>query len=98
MALALFVYGKLGASAAEAAQRVGSWARGAGAFRTLRRSIGAIDTGRLFARIRASPPRGRPRQRAERAAMAIASLVPASFGPDDASRVYAGAALAGGAG
>jgi hypothetical protein len=95
IALALFVFGKLGASASEAAGLVGSWARGSGAWRTLRRWIGAVDAARLFPCVRASPGGWPPRRRAERAAMTLASLVPATFEGSEADRVYAGAALAG---
>lgn len=91
--LALFIYGRLAQSAAEAAVRVGCWGRGASAWRTLRRWVGAIDDGRLFRGVRASPPGWRPRQRAERAAMTLASLVPATAS-DLGDKVFAGAALA----
>ena len=91
--LALFIFGRLAHGAAEAAARVGCWGRGASAWRTLRRWIGAIDDGRLFRGVRASPPGWRPRQRAERAAMTLASLVPATAS-DLGDKVFEGAALA----
>jgi hypothetical protein len=94
IALALFVFGKLGGTATEAASRIGSWARGPGAWRTLRRWLFAIEAGRLFRGVRPSPKGWPPRRRAERAAMTLASLAPSTFGKGEAERVYAGAALA----
>jgi hypothetical protein len=94
IALALFVFGKLGGSAIVACQRVGSWARGSGAWRSLRRWIAAIDTGRLFRAVRGSPGTWAPRRRAERAAMAIGACAPEVFGPTEEERVFAGAAFA----
>ena len=94
IALALFVFGKLGSTASETASRVGSWARGPGAWRTLRRWLAAIDEGRLFACVRGSPDGWSPRQRAERAAMTVAALAPASVGTPEHARVFAGAAFA----
>ena len=92
--LALLVFGKLGRSADEAAERVGSWARGPSAWRTLRRWLTAIDVGRLFPCVRGSPRGWPPRRRAERAAMTLASLVPATFAGSEDARVFAGAAHA----
>ena len=69
IAFALFIFGKMGATAVDAAKRVGIWARGPSAWRTLRRWIGAIDDGRLFRCVRPSPSGWPPRKRAERAAM-----------------------------
>jgi hypothetical protein len=94
IALALFIFGKLGATATDAATRIGSWARGPGAWRGLRRWIAAIDAGRLFPAVRGSPLAWRPRRRAERAAMTLAAMTPAMFADDEAARVFAGAALA----
>jgi hypothetical protein len=93
--MALFIFGKLGASAADAAKRAGSWTTGPSAWRTLRRWIAAIDAGRLFSAVRHAPLGWPPRRRAERAAMTLCALVPETFAPDDAGRVFAGAALAG---
>lgn len=94
IALALFVFGKHGATAADSAKRVGSWARGPGAWRTLRRWIAAIDAGALFPCVRGSPHHWTPRQRAERAATTVAALVPATSAPSEEALVFAGAALA----
>lgn len=94
IALALLLFGKLGASAADAAKRVGSWATGPGAWRTLRRWIAAIDAGQLFRCVRRVPSGWPPRRRAERAAMTLSALVPETFAPDDSARAFAGAALA----
>jgi hypothetical protein len=94
IAIALFVYGKLGEGAIVACQRVGSWARGSGAWRTLRRWIAAIDAGRLFGTVRGSPTPWTPRRRAERAAMTIAACAPEVFGATEEERVFAGAAFA----
>jgi hypothetical protein len=94
IALALFDFGKHGATAADAAKRIGSWARGPGGWRTLRRWLSAIDAGRLFPCVRGSPTAWSPRQRAERAAMTVAALVPASPDVPDDARVFAGAAFA----
>lgn len=93
IALALFVFGKLGKTAAEAARRAGSWAQGPGTWRTLRHWIAAVDAGELFPCVRGSPQGWPPRRRAERAAMTVAALVPATFAHDEAARVFAGAAL-----
>jgi hypothetical protein len=95
IAIALFVFGTLRAPAAIAAERVGSWARGAGAWRTLRRWIDALDDGRLFPRIRAAIPGWSPRRRAARAAVAIGAIVPAMFATTELGRVFEGAARAG---
>ena len=95
IALALFVFGKLQATAAEAASKVGSWASGgAGSWRLLRRWVGAVERGDLFPGLRASPPGWSPRQRAERIAMALAAHAPATAGDSEEATVFAGAALA----
>ncbi|RPI04548.1 MAG: hypothetical protein EHM63_09935 [Actinobacteria bacterium] len=94
IALALFVFGKLRSRAVDAATRIGSWARGPGAWRALRRWLTAIDAGRLFPCVRGSPSGWSPRQRAERAAMTVAALMPASVDTSEERRVFAGAALA----
>jgi hypothetical protein len=94
IALALFVFGKLGSTATVATTQIGSWACGPSAWRTLRRWISAIDAGRLFPCVRGSPSGWSLRQRAERAAMTLAALVPATFAADEDARVFAGAALA----
>lgn len=94
IAAALFVFGKLGLAATEAARTVGSWASGAGAWRLLRRWIGAVDRGAIFPGVRASPSGWSPRQRAERIAMTIAAHAPAILADDELARVFAGAALA----
>ena len=95
IALALFVFGKLQATAAEAASKVGSWASGgAGSWRLLRRWVGAVERGDLLPGLRASPPGWSPRQRAERIAMALAAHAPATAGDSDEATVFAGAALA----
>jgi len=94
IALALFLFGVLGQSAAEAARRAGSWAAGASAWRTVRRWLAAIEQRRLFAVVRGAPPSWSPRRCAARAAMTLASLVPAPFAASDAARAFAGAALA----
>ncbi len=94
IALALFLFGKVGASAADAAKRVGSWATGPSAWRTLRRWLAAIDAGHLFGRVRRAPGASPPRRRAERAAMTVSALVPETFASDESARVFAGAALA----
>lgn len=88
------MFGKVGATAVTAAARVGSWARGAGAWRTLRRWLTAIDAGRLFPGVRGAPPTWSPRQRAERAAMTAAARMPAAIGLPEVDRVFAGAAFA----
>lgn len=94
IAMALFLFGKRGASAADAAKRVGSWATGPSAWRTLRRWIGAIDVGELFRVVRRAPRRWPPRRRASRAAMTLVALVPETLSGDECVRVFAGAALA----
>lgn len=94
IALALVVFGKLTASAAEAARTAGSWASGTGTWRLLRRWIAAVDDGALFPGVRASPQGWSPRQRAERIAMTLAAHAPATIGGDEAVRAFAGAALA----
>lgn len=92
--VALFIFGKLGASAADAAKRVGSWATGPSAWRTLRRWIAAVDAQHLFGAVRRAPIGWPPRRRAERAAMTLCALVPETFAADELTRVFAGAALA----
>lgn len=94
IALALFVFGRLGATAATAAAQIGSWARGTGAWRLLRRWLTAVEAGRLFPGVRGAPPTWSPRQRAERVAMTIAARVPAAVGTSEGDRVFAGAAFA----
>lgn len=94
IAVALFVFGKLGETAAATARRVGSWASGSGAWRTLRRWIGDVDAGRLFPCVRGSPQGWSPRQRAERAAMTVAAGVATTRTMPEIERVFAGAALA----
>lgn len=94
IALGLFIFGKLGSIAAETAKRIGCWARGPGAWRTLRRWLAAVDAGQLFPCVRGSPAGWTPRQRAERAAMTVAALVPASVEMSEDARVFAGAAFA----
>jgi hypothetical protein len=91
---ALFVYGKLRAAAGHVAKRVGLWGRGPGAWRTVRRWLAAVEDGRLFRGVRASPGGWSPRRRAERAAMTLAarSLLPETA-PEEA-RVFEGAAVA----
>ncbi len=92
--LALFVYGKLRAAASEVAARIGLWGHGAGAWRTVRRWLTAVEDGRLFRGIRSSPCGWPPCRRAERAAM---TLVARAILPETASetaRVFAGAAVA----
>jgi hypothetical protein len=95
IAIALFVFGNVRSPAAVATERIGSWGRGAGAWRTLRRWIDAIDGGRLFQRVRAALPGWSPRRRAARAAVAVGALVPAMFAATELGRVFEGAALAG---
>ena len=95
IAVALFLFGKLRSPAAVTAERIGSWGQGAGAWRTLRRWIDAVDAGRLFLRVRAALPDWCPRRRAERAAVAIGALVPAMFAPTELGRVFEAAAHAG---
>jgi hypothetical protein len=92
--MALFLFGRLRASAADAARRVGSWATGPSAWRTLRRWIAAIDAADLFRAVRRAPVGWPPRRRAERAAMTLCALVPEAYAPDEVARVFAGAALA----
>ncbi len=94
IALALFIFGRLGVTAAVTAARIGSWARGAGAWRTLRRWLTAIEAGRLFPGVRGAPPSWSPRQRAERAAMSVAARIPADVGAAEVDLVFAGAAFA----
>jgi hypothetical protein len=94
IALALFVFGKLGATAAAAAAQIGSWARGPGAWRTLRHWLSAIEARQLFVGVRRAPPSWSPRQRAERAAMTVAARMPAEAGASEGDRVFAGAAFA----
>ena len=53
----------------------------------------AIDAGILFPCVRGSPTAWSPRRRAERAAMTVGALVPATFAGDEIARVFAGAAL-----
>jgi hypothetical protein len=91
--LALFVYGKLRAATAHVAERVGLWGRGPGAWRTVRRWLAALEDGRLFQSVRASPIGWPPRRRAERAAMTLVarSLLPETATED--ARVFAGAAV-----
>jgi hypothetical protein len=92
--LALYVYGVLDASAAEVSRRLGMWGAGPGAWRTLSRWTAAIESATLLARghTRASPAGFSLRRRAQRAAMTLGSLSPASAGPL-LHRVFAGAAL-----
>lgn len=94
IALALFVFGKLTAGAAEAARTAGSWASGAGTWRLLRRWIAAVDRGALFPGVRASPPGWSPRKRAERIAMTLAAHAPPTIGGNEVARAFAGATLA----
>jgi hypothetical protein len=94
IAQALFVFGKLGATAATAAARIGSWARGAGAWRTVRRWLTAIEAGRLFPGVRGAPPTWSPRRRAERAVMTLAARMSSELGATEVDRVFAGAAFA----
>jgi len=95
IAIALFVFGSERSPAAVAAERIGSWARGTGAWRVLRRWIDAVDEGRLFRRVRAALPDWSPRRRAARTAVAIGALVPAMFAATELGRVFEGAAVAG---
>lgn len=96
IAIALFVFGKLRASAAVTAERIGGWGRGSGAWRTLRRWLDAVELGRLFPRIyRSISARGAPRERAANTARVIAALVPEMFAATELGRVFAGAARAG---
>lgn len=91
--LALFVYGKLRATAAATGERIGLWGRGAGAWKTIRRWIGAVDAGELFPYVRDSPSGWPPRRRAERAAMTIVARAPSTSGQSEEARVFAGAAM-----
>lgn len=92
--LALYVYGKLGAAASELAARVGLWGRGPGAWRTVRRWLGAVEDGSLFRGIRSSPPGWSPRRRAERAAMTLVARAVLPETTAEEARVFAGAAVA----
>ena len=96
IALGLFVFGRLGATAAaaSASSRIGGRARGAGAWRTLRRRLPAIEAGRRFPGVRGAPPTWFPRQGAERAAMTVAARIPADVGAAEVDLVFAGAAFA----
>lgn len=92
--LALLVYGNLRAATSAIAARIGVWGHGPGAWRTVRRWLGAVEDGRLFHGIRSSPSGWPPRRRAERAAM---TLVARSVLPETTSeemRVFAGSAIA----
>lgn len=93
--LGLLLYAVLRVHVDELAARVGLWGRGHSAWRTVVRWTQAIDRGALLrrARLRLAPPDWPPRRRAERAAMALASLCPDSACPL-ATRVFVGAALA----
>ena len=91
--LALLVYGKLRATAGEVAACVGLWGQGAGAWRTVRRWLGAIEDGRLFHGIRSSPSGWPPRRRAERAAMTLVARAVLPETTSEEARVFAGAAV-----
>lgn len=94
IALALFLFGAAKQRAAEAVAAVGSASSGQGGWRTLRRWLGAIEAGRLFASVRAAPAAWPPRRRAEQVAYALAALVPAGLEDDQRAKVFAGAARA----
>jgi hypothetical protein len=93
--LALWLIGVLGARLVEVRRRVCSWTVSFDAtdWPALRRWVRAIDQGRLFAPIRASPEAFSLRQRAERAAMTLVALAPPDLGQGEAA-VIAGAARA----
>ena len=93
--LGLLLYAVLRVPTGELAMRIGLWGRGLSAWRTVVRWMQAIDRGALLARarLRRAPSDWPPRSRAERAAMALASLCPDSACPL-ATRVFVGAALA----
>lgn len=100
IALALVLFGVLGLSMAGVRERVSPWRRVGRTARlswvSLRRWIAAIRAGRLFAKVRRSPARFTARQVAERAAMTLAALAPASLASAAIDeRVFAGAALSG---
>lgn len=94
IAIALFLFGVAKKTAAEAAAAAGCTSASQGAWRTLRRWLGAAEAGRLFPAVRAVCSAWRPRRRAERIALALGSLVPAGLESDTLDKVFRGAARA----
>lgn len=98
--LALALFGVGGLAMADVRRRVSPWQRvGAsaqGSWLGLRRWVGAVRSGRLFASVRGSPAGFTARQVAARAAMTLAALAPPSLaGAAIEARVFAGALRAG---
>ena len=92
--LALCLHGLRGLSVGETRQRVGTWPVGFETERwtTLPKWIAAIEAGRLFRVVRASPAGASLRRRSERAAATLCSL--ALLGGELEAQVFEGAALA----
>lgn len=93
--LALLLVGTVGAALIDVRRRVSPWSASfeADTWVTVRRWLRAIDQGRLFPSIRASPVAFSLRQRAERAAMTLIAMAPAAAEVPEAA-VMAGAAQA----
>lgn len=95
--LALCWFGIHRLTVAETRRRVCAWSAGfePQSWSTLYGWLDAVAEGRLFARVRSSPPSFSYRQRAERAAAALVAMAPVTLAhhpPED--QVFAGAALA----
>lgn len=93
--LALLLVGVFGQRLLEVRRRVCAWPSSfeAGAWAAPRRWVAAIEQGRLFAPLRASPPAWTMRQRAERAAMTLVAMAPPPVDSTEAA-VMVGAAHA----
>lgn len=99
IAWALALFGVQNLSAGEVRRQTSPWTivgpTALTGWATLRRWIGAIRTGALFSRIRATPPDFTARQVAERVAQGLASLGPPPSGEASvATRAFQGAVLA----
>jgi len=95
--LALCWFGIYRLSVAETRHRVCAWSAGfeVQSWTTRYGWVDAVAEGRLFVRVRPSPPSFSYRQRAERVAASLVAMAPVSFTrrpPED--QVFAGAALA----
>ena len=95
--LALCWFGIYRLTVPETRARICAWSAGfePQSWSTLYGWVDAVAEGRLFARLRPSPPSFSYRQRAERAAAALATMAPVALAhrpPED--QAFAGAALA----
>jgi hypothetical protein len=95
--LALCWFGIYRLTVAETRRRVCAWSAGfePESWSTLYGWLDAVAEGRLFARVRSSPPSFSHRQRAERVAATLGAMAPVGFAHESQEdQVFAGAALA----